>query len=136
MNKHLCLLLLTGCFSIIGFSQASKHIDTEKTVDFGKMPPVYFSNKIYWEKNFDKDNQPLFEGLKYNTCFIGAYIQYWPGGMVKARGQYVRNTTGNWAGLKERGLCSVQDGEWMSYNEDGELIHTTVYSKGKITSEN
>ena len=136
MKKNISILLLFFFLSQQGFSQHAKLVDTVKTVNNGKMPPVYFSNKVYWEKNYDKDNQLLYEGLKYNSCFIGSYINYWPCGIVKTTGQYVHNPTGNWTRLKERGLCSIQDGAWKDYTEDGDVKHTVIYNKGKIIKEN
>jgi antitoxin component YwqK of YwqJK toxin-antitoxin module len=114
---------------------AAPAIDTVTTVDFGKMPPVYFSNKVYWEKNYNKNNHLVFEALKYNSCYIGAYINYSDNGKVKTRGQYIQNTSGDWTDLKNRGLCSVMDGEWKNYNEAGALISTVIYDKGKIVKE-
>ena len=113
----------------------SQAIDTVNTVNYGKMPPVYFSNKVYWERNYDDSNHLLFEGLKYNTCFIGAFINYRENGKVKTRGQYISNTSDDWKDLNERGLCSVMDGEWKNYNKSGELIRTVIYDKGKIVKE-
>ena len=136
MKKFLSILVLFFFLSQQGYSQHAKAIDTVKTFDYGKMPPVYFANKVYWERNYNKDNEILFEGLKYNSCFIGPYINYWLSGIVKTRGQYLQNKTGNWPQLKERGLCSIQDGVWKDYTEDGDLKHTTTYNKGKIIKEN
>ncbi len=113
----------------------AQQIDTVQTFDFGKMPPVYFSNKVYWERNFDSANHLLFEALKYNSCFIGAFINYWNNGKVKTRGQYKENTTGDWKGLEKRGLCSIQTGEWKTYNESGEPDKTIIYEEGKIVKE-
>ena len=119
-------------FAIYSHSQP---IDTVTTVDYGKMPPVYFSNKVYWERNYDNKNHLLFEALKYNSCFIGAFINYWDNGKIKTKGQYVHNTTTNWNGLQKRGLCSVQDNTWKNYNKEGKLIKTVIYKKGKIIKE-
>jgi antitoxin component YwqK of YwqJK toxin-antitoxin module len=110
-------------------------IDTVQTVDYGKMPPVYFSNKVYWERNYDKDNHLLFEALKYNSCFIGAYTNYWDNGRVKTRGEYLQDTTVDRHDLQSHGLCTVQNGEWKNYNLAGTLIKTVLYDKGKITKE-
>jgi antitoxin component YwqK of YwqJK toxin-antitoxin module len=126
------MLFFIGRFA---FSSSGQGIDTVQTVDYGKMPPVYFSNKVYWERNYDNQNHLLFEGLKYNSCFIGAFINYWPNGTVKTKGQYVSNKSKDWNNLKQRGLCSVPDGEWKSYNEDGELKNTVIYKNGTIKKE-
>ena len=37
--------------------------------------------------------------------------------------------------LKKGGLCSVQEGTWKNYNEEGELKETFEYKDGKIIKE-
>ncbi len=110
-------------------------IDTVQTVDYGKMPPVYFSNKVYWEKNYDKDNHLMFEALKYNSCYIGAFINYWDNGNVKTSGQYFQDTTVSIRNLESHGLCTIKDGEWKNYNKEGILINTVLYNKGNLIKE-
>jgi antitoxin component YwqK of YwqJK toxin-antitoxin module len=124
-------------FTIVAFANStySQTIDTVQTVDYGKMPPIYFSNKIYWERNYDKDNHLLFEALKYNSCFIGAYVNYWDNGKIKTSGQYLEDTTISRKGPLSHGLCSFQNGEWKNYNNGGELIKTVLYDKGNIIKE-
>lgn len=135
MKKPFFLLLILCGSTGISYCQQLKPVDTIKTYDFGKMPPVYFSNKVFWEKNYNKENQLMFEGLKYNTCFVGAYKNYWPSGIIKTTGQYQSNSTGNWSNLQARGLCSVAEGVWKNFTEDGDLRSTVIYSKGKIIRE-
>ena len=123
------------CITSLGNSQVNnpvRVIDTAITVNYGKMPPVYFSNKVYWERNYDKDNHLLFEALKYNDCFIGYFIDYWPNGSVKTRGQYLQNNTVDWTDLVKRGLCSIKDSVWKTYSDDGRLIGDYTYSKDVI----
>ncbi len=110
-------------------------IDTVQTFDYGKMPPVYFSDKVYWEKNYDKDNHLLFEALKYNSCFIGAFVNYWNNGRVKTCGQYLRDTTVSLKDLVKSEKCSTMNGGWKNFNEAGVLISTFLYDKGKIIKE-
>lgn len=132
MKQMIIVWALICCAAISSHAQA---IDTVITADYGKMPPVYFSNKIYWERNYDNKNHLLFEALKYNSCFIGAFADYWENGRVKTCGQYLHNHSGNWASLQAQGLCSVRDGEWISFNSAGRLINTTLYEKGKVIKE-
>ena len=110
-------------------------IDTVQTADYGKMPPVYFSNKVYWEKNYDKDNHLLFEALKYNSCFIGAFVNYWNNGRVKTCGQYLRDTTVSLANMVKNEKCSTMNGGWKNFNEAGVLIGTVLFDRGKIIKE-
>lgn len=131
MKKTLLLLLM---FALITNTR-SQAIDTVTTYNYGKMPPVYFSNKVYWERNYDKDNHLQFEALRYNYCFIGPFINYWNNGVLKTKGQYVLNKTGDWNDLDHRRLCSVMDGEWQNFTESGKLTSTVIYDKGKIIKE-
>jgi antitoxin component YwqK of YwqJK toxin-antitoxin module len=110
-------------------------IDTVNTFSFGKIPPVYFENKLYWEKNYDEKGHLNFEALSYNSCHVGDFINYYGNGNVKTKGQYKTNLTDDWTNLKERGLCSVQVGEWKTYTETGELKSTIIYEEGKIVKE-
>jgi antitoxin component YwqK of YwqJK toxin-antitoxin module len=132
MRKFLYLLIATH---LVAISLHSQVIDTVTTVNYGKMPPVYFSDKIYWERNYDNKNHLVFEGLKYNECFIGAFVNYWSNGTIKTKGQYVSNTSGDWKKLRERGLCSVMDGIWKNYNDAGELTSTVIYDKGTVIKQ-
>ncbi len=134
MKTGFFFLLILCSYSKNGFGQITS-IDTVQTFDYGKMPPVYFSNKVYWEKNYNKDNLLLFEALKYNSCYIGAFVDYWENGKIKTTGQYLKNTTDNWAKLQSRSLCSVHDGEWKNFDQTGKLTKTVVYKKGKIVKE-
>jgi antitoxin component YwqK of YwqJK toxin-antitoxin module len=129
--------LLIGFFAVIVLNHRShsQAIDTVQTVDYGKMPPVYFSGKVYWEKNYDKENHLLFEGLKYNSCFIGAFVNYWENGNIKTSGQYLQDSTVSMKDLSTHGLCSVPQGEWKNYNQEGILLSTVLYDKGKIIKE-
>jgi antitoxin component YwqK of YwqJK toxin-antitoxin module len=110
-------------------------LDTVQTYDYGKMPPVYFSNKIYWEKNYDKDNHLMFEALKYNTCFIGAFVNYWNNGRVRTCGQFLRDTTVSLQNMVKNEKCSTMNGSWKNFSEDGVLLGSTLYDKGKIIKE-
>ena len=129
-------IILVIIFFIINITLLkAQGIDTVNTYSFGKMPPIYFENKLYWEKNYDDKNHLNFEGLSYNSCHVGDFINYYKSGNVKTRGQYKSNTTDDWSNLKERGLCSVEVGEWKTFSETGELLHTVIYEDGKIIKE-
>jgi len=132
MEKILLALIL---FFITVSLSHSQVLDTVLTYNFGKMPPVYFENKIYWQKNYDDKGHLLFEGLCYNSCHVGAFTNYYKNGNVKTKGQYKENTTSDWSNLNERGLCSVQVGEWKNYSENGELKSTVLYEDGKFVKE-
>jgi antitoxin component YwqK of YwqJK toxin-antitoxin module len=128
------LLTMMAVVLFIGRSHGQA-IDTVQTFDYGKMPPVYFSNKVYWEKNYDKDNHLMFEALKYNSCFIGAFVNYWNNGRVKTCGQYLRDTTVSLSKMPQSQKCSTMHGGWKNFSEEGVLISTFLYDRGKIIKE-
>jgi antitoxin component YwqK of YwqJK toxin-antitoxin module len=129
MKRIYLILVVMICFISGSHAQA---IDTVQTFDYGKMPPVYFSNKVYWEKNYDKDNHLLFEALKYNSCFI---VSYWKNGRVKTCGQYLRDTTVSLKNMVKNDRCSMMNGGWKNFSEAGVLISTFLYDRGKIIKE-
>ena len=120
---------------VFAYSAQAQKIDTVQTFSYGKMPPVYFSNKVYWERNYDMDNHLEFEALKYNSCYIGDFINYWKSGGIKTKGQYRQDTTGDLVNLREHGLCSMKEGEWKAYTEDGKLQNTFLYKNDIIIKE-
>jgi antitoxin component YwqK of YwqJK toxin-antitoxin module len=72
-------------FSVVELAVCSngQPIDTVITNNDGKIPPVYTANKLYYEKNYDSLRHLIFEGLKFNSCYLGTIIYYWPTGKIK-----------------------------------------------------
>lgn len=135
--------ILISITVLLAFTAAcmSQTIDTVNTYGFGKMPPVYFANKLYWERNYEKEKGDegavtlAYICLSYNECHVGSYTGFYPSGKIKVTGHYKENTTDDWSDLKNRGFCSVQDGEWKEYSEDGTLTKTYVYENGEVVKE-
>ncbi len=137
MKKIISVLFFIAAFTSICNSQT---IDTVSTYGFGKMPPIYFGNRVYWERHYEqtKDEQSsvmTFIALSYNECHIGIYTAFYPNGTIRSTGQYLSNTTDDRSDLKSRGLCSVQDGEWKDFAPDGTLTKTYIYENGKVIKE-
>ena len=137
MKSILISITILLTFTVICQSQT---VDTVNTYGFGKMPPIYMGNTLYWERNYEqsKDGQSVtlsFIGLSYNDCHVGAYTVFYPSGKIKMTGQFKENTTGDWRDLRNRGLCSIQTGEWKEYSEDGTLTKTYLYEDGKVVKE-
>jgi antitoxin component YwqK of YwqJK toxin-antitoxin module len=64
-------------------------IDTVITINDGKIPRVYSANKLYYEKNYDSLKHLLFEGLKFNSCYLGTITYYWPTGKLMSIQKYL-----------------------------------------------
>lgn len=129
MKKFLFVLI-----SVVAVAKNSKlqKIDTIKTINNGTVPPAYYANKLYYEKNYDTLNHLNYKALKYNSCVLGTITWYYPDGKVKSTNNYLIDTTGGLQKIQLNGHCNIPDGEWKSYTEAGKLVITMVYDKGKI----
>ena len=85
MKKTFFFLLFSVVLAITGKGQA---IDTVKTINDGKPQKIYTANKLYYEKNYDTLRHLVYEGLKFNTCFLGIIQYYQPNGTLKETRQY------------------------------------------------
>ncbi|HEY6063579.1 MAG TPA: hypothetical protein VIV35_08220, partial [Chitinophagaceae bacterium] len=89
MKKVFFILFSVVEFTICGNGQA---IDTVITINDGTVPRAYTANKLYFEKNYDTLKHLIFEGLKFNACFLGTINYYWPSGNLKNTCKYLVDT--------------------------------------------
>ena len=82
--------------------------------------------KPCWLKYYDKDGKLLQEGLSYTDCALGKRTEYYQSGKIKAVRFYKTNDTNDWTNFP----CSVADGTWTYYNEDGSIEKTETYTDG------
>jgi len=80
MKKIFCILSILIAIAITSEGQA---FDTIYTINNEKTPSVYSAGKLYYEKNYNTYKQPIYEGLKFNLCFLGTINYYWPTGKLK-----------------------------------------------------
>jgi antitoxin component YwqK of YwqJK toxin-antitoxin module len=85
-----------------------------------------------WLKTYDGHGQIMTEGLSYTDCSLGTFIKYYPTGQVEMYANYKTNETGDWDKFKERGFCSVKEGTWLYYKEDGTIAKVEGYENGKL----
>lgn len=81
-------------------------------------------------KIYDTDEKLLKEGVQYGDCNIGVWTEYFRCGKVKLKGRYKENNTGDWFEIWTKGLCSVKNGIWIYYNEQGIVLYTEKYVNG------
>lgn len=91
--------------------------------------------KPCWLRYYDENNKLVREGLSYQDCGVGKVKEYFPDGKLKCKGSYKVNDTGNWDNLFDKGYCSVKDGIWFFYNEQGEIIKTEKYRDGVLMKD-
>lgn len=104
----------------------------------------YAEYKIFWNASgackpcmlytYNSKDELKYVAFQYEDCLCGSYKEYYPEGAVRTEGQFKVNTTGNWENLKYRNLCSIRDGLWTYYFEDGIIEKTESYNDGKLIS--
>ncbi len=81
---------------------------------------------------YNNKDQLKYVAYQYENCLCGEYKEYYPEGQLKVEGQFRENLTGNWENLKQRNLCSVRNGTWTYYLENGNVEKIEVYVDGKL----
>lgn len=90
--------------------------------------------KPCWLRYFDEHDRLLKEGVSYQDCGVGKAKEYFPDGKLRSEGSYKANKTGNWDNLFDRGYCSIKEGVWTFYKEDGTIDRKETYKDGVLLS--
>lgn len=85
---------------------------------------------------YDSKDELKYVAFQYEDCLCGSYKEYYPERKLKTEGQFKPNTSGSWDNLKYRNLCSIRDGLWIYYFEDGTIEKTETYKDGKLITSN
>lgn len=83
--------------------------------------------KPCWLRYYDHDGKLLQEGLSYSDCALGKRMEYYQSGKIKVARFFKTNDTNNWTNFP----CSVAEGTWTYYKEDGAVEKTEKYIDGK-----
>ena len=86
-----CVFVLLFVIGITTYSNG-QIIETIKTIITEQTPAIYNGNKLYYEKNYDAQKHMVFEGLKFNNCYLGNITWYWPDGNLKYTRRYLIDT--------------------------------------------
>ncbi|MFN8237908.1 MAG: hypothetical protein U0T77_07025 [Chitinophagales bacterium] len=104
----------------------------------------YAEYKLFWNASgackpcmlytYNNKDELKYVAFQYEDCLCGSYKEYYPEGALKTEGQFKPNTSGSWENLKYRNMCSIRDGLWTYYFEDGTIEKTETYKEGKLIS--
>ncbi len=83
-------------------------------------------------EQLDKNGNSVSLGIQYTDCIVGEWKEFYPDGKVKLIGHYRENKTGNWDDIWKRGYCSVKEGVWIYYDENGSVLKTENYFNNKL----
>ena len=82
--------------------------------------------KPCWLRYFDESGRLFQEGLSYSDCALGERIEYYSSGSIKVSRFYKTNDANDWVNFP----CSVADGSWTYYKENGEIERIETYKDG------
>ena len=83
--------------------------------------------KPCWLRYYDREGKLLQEGLSYSDCALGKRTEYYQSGKIKVIRFFKTNNTNDWTNFP----CSVAEGTWTYYKEDGSVEKTETYVDGK-----
>jgi hypothetical protein len=83
-------------------------------------------------KMLDTNGVVVRIAAQYTDCAIGNWTEYYPNGKIKVTGHYKENDTGNWNNLWKRGYCSRKEGDWIYYDENGNIIKREKYKDNEL----
>lgn len=88
--------------------------------------------KPCYMRTLDTNGVLLRTAVQYGDCVVGSWTEYYPDGKIKVSGHYKENDTGNWNNLWKRGYCSRKEGEWIYYDEHGNITKKEKYKDDKL----
>ena len=84
---------------------------------------------------YDENDVLLSEYVACTDCKVGDYRDFYPDGSTKSTGHYKENHTGNWKNIWRRGYCNIKDGEFVYFNEKGEVLYSEFWKNGKQVTQ-
>jgi hypothetical protein len=86
-------------------------------------------------ERYDESDMLISEYVSCGDCGVGDFKQFYPNGKVKLVGRYKENPSGNWDDLWERRYCSIPDGKWTYFSEQGDTLYSEFWEDGKFVSQ-
>lgn len=77
----------------------------------------------------------LYEMVAYGDCGVGAIRQYYPSGKLKLQGSYQESTDWDSTGKLKALDCSIKNGSWVYYKEDGSFWYDETWRNGRFIEQ-
>lgn len=84
---------------------------------------------------YNVDEVILREAIACTDCGVGYFKTYYPNGQISSTGHYKENPTGNWDELWDRGYCSVKDGQWTYFSEEGDTLYSEFWKDNEFVQQ-
>ena len=138
--------LETKMFYSVGISSETKNGKSNYEANGNKISEsTYHKYKATWEnmktccpcilKSYDESDILLREEVACTDCGVGWFKTYFKNGKVKLSGSYKENHTGDWTDIWNRGYCSVPDGQWTYFSENGDTLYLEFWENGKFIKQ-
>jgi antitoxin component YwqK of YwqJK toxin-antitoxin module len=86
-------------------------------------------------QTYDINDVLQTEAVSCTDCLVGFYFEFHENGVTKIKGHCKENPTGNWSDIFKRGYCSVKDGIWEYFNEQGEIFSIETWKDGDFVEQ-
>lgn len=107
--------------------------------------PVYDKYKSTWKnmerccpcilESYDENDALLSEAVSCSDCGVGFFKEFYPNGTIRLSGKYKENSSRIWINLWERGFCSVPDGQWTYFAENGDTLYSEFWNDGNFIQQ-
>lgn len=81
-------------------------------------------------KSYDESDNLIRESVSCTDCGVGWFKIFYKNGKVKLSGTYKENPTGDWNDIWNRGYCSVPNGQWTYFKENGDTLYSEFWNNG------
>jgi antitoxin component YwqK of YwqJK toxin-antitoxin module len=84
---------------------------------------------------YNENDVLICEAVCCTDCRVGYYKEFYANGFVKLHGHYKENPTENWENIWHRRYCSIPDGQWTYFNEDGDTLYSEFWNDGEFVKQ-
>jgi hypothetical protein len=89
---------------------------------------------VYLNPMMKRDNL-IRKSVSCTDCGVGWFKTYYKNGNLELTGEYKENPTGNWDDIWDRGYCSVPDGKWTYFKENGDTLYSEFWDNGVFVKQ-
>jgi len=86
-------------------------------------------------KSYDENDNLLREVVACTDCGVGWFKTYYKSGGLESTGTYKENPTGDWDDIWNRGYCSVPNGKWTYFKENGDTLYSEYWDNGSFVKQ-
>lgn len=87
-------------------------------------------------ESYDENDNLLAESVSCGgECIVGWLKGYYPNGKMRFIGSYKENPTEDWSNIWERNYCSIKNGLWIYFDENGDTLYSELWDNGEFVKQ-